>query len=200
MRYPLAQQATSMTKLRASHLAAGVVTAAALFLFMGLGARLVANLVGFLYPLWESFHALRRKPAPGVRDEEDSLWLTYWVTYSAFTLVESMGDLILQFIPAYHLVKILFLVWCMAPQTRGALWIYHTIIEPLFARFEGDIDRAGVRVQAGAAVLTRELGEAGSAAVAHKRQQVVDAALNALAGDQPQFSPPGGAAEHDKDM
>ena len=70
--YPVVQQASAATKVRPSHLAVGLVSFALCFIFYGFGGRLVSNLVGFAWPLYESFHSLKNKPQPGIVDEEDS--------------------------------------------------------------------------------------------------------------------------------
>ena len=57
---------------RASYLALGVGVFAILFLVWGFGARFVTNLVGFAYPLYQSFNSLK----DNVADEKDSQWRT----------------------------------------------------------------------------------------------------------------------------
>ena len=170
--YPVVQQASTATKVRASHLAVGLVSFLLCFIFYGFGGRLVSNLVGFAWPLYESFHSLKNKPQPGIVDEEDSQvriqrrrsggqnglrhprrrradeglpgesgslqvtvgkcarygthvaprsstafvflslrcdrcqWLTYWVVYSTFTLIESATDVLSLWIPLYPVVKV----------------------------------------------------------------------------------------------
>lgn len=51
------------------------------------------------------------------RKEDDTKWLTYWVTFAAFSLLEFFSELILDFVPFYWLVKVsrifFFLISCM---------------------------------------------------------------------------------------
>ncbi|KAL8443187.1 hypothetical protein Emed_006926 [Eimeria media] len=111
---PLAQKAASYTGLRPSVLVAGL----ALFMFIslgtGLGGGLVCDVAGFLYPAWMSFRAIE---TPGT--EDDKLWLTYWVVYGAFSLVEYFVDFIL--------------FW-------GAESVYNIIIRPFLLEHQQPID------------------------------------------------------------
>lgn len=201
-RYPIVAQISSQAQVRPAYLAVGLVLFFVLFIFYGFGGRLVANLVGFAYPLYESFQSLKRKPQPGQVDEEDTQWLTYWVTYSMFTLSESFSDFLFNWIPLYHLVKIAFLLWMMAPQTKGAIYLYHTIIEPVLVRYEGDIDASEARVSKSASEVARDFADAGSAAIEAKKRQVVDDAINSLVGGGPRATgvPGDHSREHSKEM
>lgn len=38
--------------------------------------------------------------------EDDTKWLTYWVTFAAFSLLEFFSEIILDFVPFYWLVKV----------------------------------------------------------------------------------------------
>jgi len=180
MQYPIVQQISTKTPLRVAHLALGMAVFLTLFVLYGFGGRLVASLVGFAWPLYQSFHSLKNKPAPGVVDEEDTQWLTYWVFYSTFTLVESATNALEVWIPLYHLVKIVFLLWAMLPQTQGALVVYKAVIEPLLARYEGDIDRTHHRVSSSMDVVDQDLAAAAREAIDSKKRELVDGAINSL--------------------
>ena len=78
LQYPLVQQVSAKVPARVSHLALGLVTFLSLFVLYGFGGRLVASLVGFAWPLYQSFHSLKNKPEPGKVDEEDTQWLSQW--------------------------------------------------------------------------------------------------------------------------
>ena len=42
--------------------------------------------------------------------DDDKLWLTYWVVYSVFSLVEFFTDIFLFWIPFYWLLKVTLLL------------------------------------------------------------------------------------------
>jgi receptor expression-enhancing protein 5/6 len=74
--------------------------------------------------------------------DDDQMWLTYWVIYAVFTVVESFADVALSWLPFYFFAKVGFLVFCFLPQTRGAKLVYEKVLEPLFSQTEGRIQTA----------------------------------------------------------
>ena len=70
--------------------------------------------VGFLYPAYKSLHAIMSD------DREASLtWMRYWVVLAVFSIIETVVDPLLDFLPGYLLGKCIFLVWCMAPTNKS---------------------------------------------------------------------------------
>ena len=128
-----------------------------LFLVWGAGAQFVTNLVGFAYPLYESFRSLQSGSSSGAVHAQQH-WLTYWIVFSLFALIESLTDFFLYWIPLYHLVKVCFLVWCFWPSTRGAEVIYLRVVEPMLVRYEGKIDSAGRESRRAASRVINEVG------------------------------------------
>ena len=59
--------------------------------------------------------------------DDDKQWLTYWVVYSFFTLLEHFRTVLLFWFPFYFSIKLGLLIWMMLPGQRGALWIYGAI-------------------------------------------------------------------------
>lgn len=45
--------------------------------------------------------------------------LVYWVVYGLFNTLETLSDTALSWLPVYHPVKLLFLLWCSLPQYQG---------------------------------------------------------------------------------
>jgi len=114
----------------------GTAVVALGLLLVNVAASLVANLVGFVYPAYASFKALE---SPG--DEDDKLWLTYWVVYSSFSVLEFFSDWLLFWLPFYFLLKLIFLVYLFVPRYKGAVVIYDNIIRPILKRHEAQIDQ-----------------------------------------------------------
>jgi len=46
------------------------------------------------------------KAIDSVEKDDDTQWLTYWVVYAAFGIVEYFADLVLFWIPFYFLLKV----------------------------------------------------------------------------------------------
>jgi receptor expression-enhancing protein 5/6 len=72
--------------------------------------------------------------------EDDKQWLTYWIVYSFLHISDSILELLFSSLPFYNVTKMCFLIWCFAPQSKGATIIYKRIIEPLFKRYQQHID------------------------------------------------------------
>ena len=79
----------------------GLVLFLALYLVVGIGQQLVSNVVGFLYPAYCSMKAIETK-----QKDDDTKWLTYWVVFAVFTIVEYFSDTIVGWFPVYWLAKV----------------------------------------------------------------------------------------------
>ena len=100
-------------------------------IYAALGVAVLCNLVGFVYPVYASFKAIETK-----RKDDDTQWLTYWVVYASFTVVESFIDVILFWFPFYYSFKFGFLIWLFLPNTQGAKFLYTNFIKPMFMEAE----------------------------------------------------------------
>jgi hypothetical protein len=108
------------TGLAIEHVLAGVELLLVIFLFCGIGAGFIANLIGFAYPAYASLRTLE----PSFSTSSSSLkmnWKFYWVAYCGVGLVDSLiENALLYWLPFYHPLKVAFLLWMMLPQTKGA--------------------------------------------------------------------------------
>jgi receptor expression-enhancing protein 5/6 len=119
----------------------GVTAAAVISVLTGYGANGLCNIAGFLYPLYQSFKALRTDDK-----QDDTQWLTYWVVYGFVNVTERWIRFFFQWVPFYYGWKMIFLVWCFFPRTRGADVIYRSFLEPLLLKYEQRIDRVCSKV------------------------------------------------------
>jgi len=92
--------------------------------FLSFGTLFI-DIVGFVFPMYASIKAIE---SPST--EDDTLWLTYWLVFAIFKILESSADFMLSMIPFYSLIKATFLVWCYYPKTQGAKFIYSAVIKP----------------------------------------------------------------------
>eukprot|EP00743_Colponemidia_sp_Colp-15_P000805 GILK01000888.1.p1 GENE.GILK01000888.1~~GILK01000888.1.p1 ORF type:complete len:207 (-),score=45.42 GILK01000888.1:242-862(-) len=140
-----------------SYIAGAAAAIVLLFVFFGIGGGLICNLIGFLYPAYASFKAIET-----VQQDDDKQWLTYWVVYAAFNLVEFFSDTLLFWVPLYYPLKLTFLVWCFLPSTKGACVVYGNFIRPFLKKHETKIDQAISEVHASAGQAAVELGKTGA--------------------------------------
>ena len=79
-------------------------------------------------PLLESavlllYGALSYRAIESPNKEDDTQWLTYWVVFSFFSVIESFVDFILYWFPFYWAFKFGFLIYLFAPNTQGAKFL-----------------------------------------------------------------------------
>ncbi|XP_048470213.1 receptor expression-enhancing protein 6-like [Rhincodon typus] len=81
-------------------------------------------------------------------NKEDKLkWLTYWVIYGVFSIFECAAGIVLYTLPAYHKVKSIFLMWCMAPvDWNGSRILYMNFIRPFFYKHKTMMDELDEKI------------------------------------------------------
>ena len=82
---------------------------------------------------------------------------TYWIIYSFVHVIEYYLLIIVTFIPFYWEIKIAFILWLIAPQTRGATILYHQYVEPLLNKHETEINETIGKVGSRASVVVKDL-------------------------------------------
>lgn len=135
---PIFERVEEKTGVKRLHVTVGVGTLLSLYLMIGYGADFLCNFIGFLYPAYASVKAIESK-----EKDDDTKWLTYWVVYSFFSLVEFFTDIFLFWIPFYWFLKFLFLSYCMLPFSwNGSLTIYQRVIRPFVLKHQRQLDSA----------------------------------------------------------
>jgi len=97
---------------------------------MSLGAVLYhAGSLGasVIYPAYASFLAASHDPRQAA-----TVWLTYWVLFGVVCQVELSLQTLIDWIPAFSLLKLGGALWLTLPQTRGAELIYSSHLAPVF--------------------------------------------------------------------
>lgn len=115
--------------------ASGIVAVGCIL--MGWGVSLASTLIGFLYPCYASVKAL---------DSEDPAlsrkWLTYWIAYGCFTVLECCADYVLYWLPFYNPMKIGFLLFLMMDRFQGSNLVVTKAIQPAVSMGEEAIGLA----------------------------------------------------------
>lgn len=103
--------------------------------FLGYFQHYITTLVGIVYPIFWSMRAIESPET-----DDDKQWLTYWVVFALFTVVDMFSGFVLKFIPFYFFIKLTFLIWCFLPNFKGASIIYDTFIVKFFKKYEKKIE------------------------------------------------------------
>ncbi|GBG27583.1 Receptor expression-enhancing protein 4 [Hondaea fermentalgiana] len=124
-------------------------------------ARPVCHFLGYLYPAYQSYKAVKAND-PSLHTQ----WLTFWIVNTYFSFAETFGDTLLSWLPFYYEAKVAVLIWLVAPQFKGATKIYERVVDPYLHRYEKDIDANLDHVKRRSA---RELGNLSRLGIEHLR-------------------------------
>jgi receptor expression-enhancing protein 5/6 len=72
---------------------------------MGYGANFICDIVGTVPPSYLSFKAIRSDSREAVK-----MWMSYWVVYTLFKLLERIFTSAFYWIPLYPIVKFAFII------------------------------------------------------------------------------------------
>merc|ERR1711865_635181 len=86
---------------------------------------ILVNIAGFAYPAYASFKAIETP-----EKADDKQWLTYWVVFAFFNLLETITDLFKSWIPFYFYLKLAFLVALFHPEVLLATTLYEKFLKP----------------------------------------------------------------------
>jgi len=106
-----------------------------LLTFILFGATILTLTITVLYPAFKSIQALETESAT-----DDKEWLTYWIIFGLFNLIDDVFGCILSFIPYWYWVKLGFFIYLLAPQTRGAQFLYNAFVKDLLEKNKAKIE------------------------------------------------------------
>ncbi|EPS57657.1 hypothetical protein M569_17161 [Genlisea aurea] len=86
---------------------------------------LAGPVVSLVYPLYASIRAIETKSA-----SDDQQWLTYWILYSMITLFELTFGSLIEWLPFWSYLKLIFTCWLVIPHFSGAAYVYENYIRP----------------------------------------------------------------------
>lgn len=73
--------------------------------------------------------------------------------YGLFNTLESLSDFSLSWLPIYHPLKLIFLLWCFLPQYQGSQLVFDILVRPVLIRHESAIEN-GVETAQQAAIFS----------------------------------------------
>lgn len=124
------------------------------------GGSVVCDTVGFLYPAYKSYKALKlverlkNNPddhsfaensgltGPEYVNAQLTYWTKYWIVFSLGFIFNYLAGVFLYWLPFYYLLKLLFIVTLLHHKFQGAEAIYRYIISPILQQYEARIDAA----------------------------------------------------------
>lgn len=123
----------SNTGIPLTYIMCGVVFSLLISMNLASGARTLSNIICVAYPFYMSLKVLYKNSK-----EESLLYLSYWIWYGIFTLIENIRitHLILSFIPFYYYMKMMFFIYLYSSSMKGSLFLYHKLLLPLTLKLE----------------------------------------------------------------
>ena len=121
----------------------GILVGGLILTIIGLFERQITTIIGIVLPTYWSIKAIESPET-----EDDIQWLTYWSVYAVFSFFDLFAKFILKFIPFYFVLKLVFLIWCFMPNTKGATFIYKNLLSKYFKKYEGKLDKIADKFKA----------------------------------------------------
>ena len=108
----------------------GVLGGVVLLVFILLqGWTIMITTITVLYPALHSIRAIESED-----EDDDKVWLTYWMVFGIINVLETFVGFIFYFIPYWGWLRVLFFVWLLLPQFNGSQVIYKTVLRPLLSQ------------------------------------------------------------------
>ena len=67
------------------------------------------------------------------------MWLTYWMVFGTFNVIEMFFGFVLYFVPFYDWLRAGFFLWLALPQTRGAEIVYERVVRAILVKHKDEI-------------------------------------------------------------
>jgi receptor expression-enhancing protein 5/6 len=110
-RIPPIVSLSEKTHVEPGYILGGALGLTAIIILALFGGTILSAVLTVVYPAFKSIKALETKDT----DDDDKVWLTYWVVFGTFTLLDEFAFFILNLIPFYWYIRLGFFGWLMAP-------------------------------------------------------------------------------------
>ncbi|MFM7854556.1 MAG: HVA22/TB2/DP1 family protein, partial [Flammeovirgaceae bacterium] len=107
-----------------------------LIVFLGIFDSFITNIVGTLFPAYLSMRSIET-----FETDIEKQWITYWVLFSLFNLLDKLSVIFIFYLPFYYFIKYIFLVWLFLPNFNGASILYDTFSSNHLKKVETIIDK-----------------------------------------------------------
>ena len=105
---------------------AGLGSVGLLVLLLLQGWTILLTTVTVLYP---AVHSIRAIESPD--EEDDKVWLTYWMLFGIFNVAETFLGFIFYVIPYWDWIRLALFVWLLLPNFNGSKVLYDGVIRNL---------------------------------------------------------------------
>lgn len=123
-RVPQLKEFAQKLNVESGVLLGGIMSLGLLVTFLLFGSTILTLTITVLYPSFKSIQALETN-----KTDDDKEWLTYWIIFGIFSLLDDCCGCILNFIPYFYWIKLAFFIYLLAPQTRGAMFLYNSFVK-----------------------------------------------------------------------
>lgn len=117
----------------------GFISILALCLLLGYGAKLFTYIIGIVFPVYYTIKTIdnNSENTTSLEEENDQRkWLMYWIIYICIEIIETLSGFILHLFPFYHVIKCIFLLWCLSYGRTGIELVYDNLIRRLILNHE----------------------------------------------------------------
>lgn len=140
---------------------AGIGSLALLVLLILQGWTILLTTITVLYPAIHSIRAIESDDG----GEDDKVWLTYWMIYGLFNVLETFFGFIFYFIPYWQWIRLALFVWLLLPNFNGAKTIYEGFVRQLILKNKDQINKwISMTASAATSVQKQAMDEASKAA------------------------------------
>uniref|UniRef100_A0A0A9XZG2 Receptor expression-enhancing protein n=1 Tax=Lygus hesperus TaxID=30085 RepID=A0A0A9XZG2_LYGHE len=112
------------TNIRPYHILILGVLGILLLVVFSLAPNAFTNITAFCYPAYQTLLILRHGTTATVQQSQYRQWFMYWLIVFSLTLLESITDTLVLWVPLYYSLKLGLIVWMIHPAIRGAEQIY----------------------------------------------------------------------------
>ncbi|KAI5803244.1 TB2/DP1, HVA22 family-domain-containing protein [Geopyxis carbonaria] len=141
-KYPALNNLEKQTNVPKVYVVGGVGFVYFFLIFLNYGGQLLTNLAGFVIPGYYSMNALFT-----VSKVDDTQWLTYWVVFAFFSVIEA-AFAVTYWLPFYYIFKFAVIMWLGLPQFGGAQIVFRSFLQPLLAKQFSSSASANLRAKA----------------------------------------------------
>ena len=112
----------------------GLLLICVILVYLNIFESFITNFIGTVYPGFCTIKSIEKKS----KDKKN--WLTYWLIFGSFLIVDKFAVIIMKIIPFYFVLKILFLIWMFLPGSNGSAIVYNLLLKKIFKYLETNVD------------------------------------------------------------